>query len=101
MVALNVRWNLIYLKSQGNRSLVGAEWLSSLHPLTGRDVVLRKDHRDCAGIMSARRLCLCLKQRPHPNSMYVNFKTQSLEGRILPDLMFSKIFQIKESVFNF
>ena len=26
------------LKSQGNQSLLGDEWLSSLHPLTGRDV---------------------------------------------------------------
>lgn len=38
VVALNIRWNLIHLKSQGNQSLLGAEWLSSLQPLTGRDV---------------------------------------------------------------
>lgn len=38
VVELNIIWNLICLKSQGNQSLLRAEWLSSLQPLTGRDV---------------------------------------------------------------
>lgn len=38
VVPLNITWNLIYAKSQGNQSVLGAEWLSSLEPLTGRDV---------------------------------------------------------------
>lgn len=80
VVALNIRWNLIYLKSQGNQSLLRAEWLSSLQPLTGRDVASQEKSHGCAGITSKHSLGLCLKQNYifYSNFMYFIFNTLCL-----------------------
>lgn len=46
--ALNIRWNSIHLKSQGNQSLPRDEWLSSSQPLIWRDVASQERSQQCA-----------------------------------------------------
>lgn len=46
--ALNIRWNSIYFKSQGNQSLPRDEWLSSSQRLIWRDVASQERSQRCA-----------------------------------------------------
>lgn len=64
VVALNIKWNLIYLESQGNQSLHGAEWFWVHYKHLQEGMwLLRRDQRGCAGITVAHCLGLCLKLR--------------------------------------